>query len=43
MFSKMKSEILSSFVLLCLLAPAALPTVSEEEGPVFEFAKQQTQ
>jgi polyisoprenoid-binding protein YceI len=42
MFNKMKSGIISFFVLLCLLAPAAMPTVSEEAGPVFEFAKQQS-
>lgn len=40
MFSKMKPAIISVSVLLCLLACAVMPTVSQEKGPVFQFDKQ---
>jgi polyisoprenoid-binding protein YceI len=42
MFEKVRSTVISGAVLLCLLAPAVLPTASQEKGPVFEFDKQKS-
>jgi len=42
MRNRIKPVVISGAVLLCLLAPAVLPTVSQEKGPIFEFDKQKS-
>ena len=42
MFNRVKPVVISGAVLLSLLAPAVLPTLSQEKGPVFEFDKQKS-
>jgi polyisoprenoid-binding protein YceI len=38
----MKPIVISGAVMLCLLAPAVLPTGSQEKGPILEISKQES-
>jgi polyisoprenoid-binding protein YceI len=42
MFKRMKPIVISGAVMLCLLAPAVLPTGGQEKGPVLEISKQES-